>query len=240
MKIHCLIHEPFEDSAAIGTWAQQSHYPLTNTLLYKNDTLPSLDSFDWLVVMGGTMNIYQYQEHPWLKIEKQYIKQALQAGKTIIGVCLGAQLIADVLGAPTTQNKNREIGWFPVTFTPQLRQLPQFKHFPEKMEVFHWHGDTFQMPADAIPFGSSQATANQGFVYNSRVFGFQFHMEYSVEAIEMMLTHCAAEMTPGPHVQTPAQIRTDIYRRVTANLKLLYRFLDAAAATQTKNHPTEI
>jgi GMP synthase-like glutamine amidotransferase len=123
-----------------------------------------MDSFDFLAVMGGTMNIYEHDEHPWLIDEKRFIRQAIDAGKKVLGVCLGGQLIADVLGGPVTKNAFREIGWHCVQLTPQARELPLLESSSTgELMVFQWHGDTFAIPPGAVCLASSRGCANQAF-----------------------------------------------------------------------------
>lgn len=98
MRIHYLQHVPFEDLANIEVWAGEKGHEVSVTRLYMDETLPALDRFDWLIVMGGPMNIYEEVEYPWLIKEKEFIRNAINAGKFVMGICLGAQLIADVLG----------------------------------------------------------------------------------------------------------------------------------------------
>jgi GMP synthase-like glutamine amidotransferase len=117
MRIHYLQHVPFEDSAKIGEWARDTGHTVTCTRLCDEEALPPLNSFDWLVIMGGPMNVYEHQAYPWLVPEKRLIERAIEHGKFVLGVCLGAQLAADVLGGPVTKNRYREIGWFPVSLT---------------------------------------------------------------------------------------------------------------------------
>ncbi len=202
MKIHCLTHVPFEDAANIQIWADTRGHTLHYTHLYKHDPLPAMKDFDFLAVMGGPMNIYEHDAYPWLEIEKQFIGQAIEAGKKVLGVCLGGQLIADVLGGKVTKNQHPEIGWHPIHLTPQARQLPLFAGFPEELTVFHWHGDTFAIPPGAIHLASSQACTNQAFLYGSTVLGLQFHLEYSEDSIRAMLTDCQSELIPSPYVQS--------------------------------------
>ena len=225
MKIHSLMHVAFEDAASIETWAQQHGHSLTYTHLYDGQKLPEIDPFDMLAIMGGPMNIYEHQSHPWLIEEKAFIKQAIDAGKKVIGVCLGAQLIADVLGAKVTANPNKEIGWFPIQLTPKGKDHSLFSDLPEKLDVFHWHGDTFSIPPGAMPLAGSAACNNQAFQYKDHVLGLQFHMEYTTESIDKMLTHCADEIVRAPYIQDAGTIRSG-YEKIPQATAHLFRLLD--------------
>lgn len=201
IKIHSLQHVPFEDLANIKTWADHKGYSISETKLFNNEALPDLKNFDWLVILGGPMNIYEEDQYSWLKVEKEFIKQAINNNKTVIGICLGAQLIADALGAKIYRNQYKEIGWLPVTLTQEAQNLSLFQSFPQTFEAFHWHGDTFDLPQECTLLATSEACRNQAFIYNSRVIGLQFHIEYTLNSIAQMLYHCADELVEGKYIQ---------------------------------------
>ena len=206
-RVHFLQHVPFEDSANIGLWAQKNGYLLTNTKLFNNENLPDENDIDILAIMGGPMNIYQYRDYPWLKDEKIFIEKAIAKKVKIIGVCLGAQLIADVLGVKISQNHNIEIGWHDIQLTETGTTSKLFKNLPNQFTAFHWHGDTFEIPTGALHLAKSKACENQAFQYDNNVIALQFHLEYSVESIEKMLEHCSNELIDTPFVQKEKQIR---------------------------------
>jgi GMP synthase (glutamine-hydrolysing) len=223
------MHVAFEDAASIGTWAQQHGHSLSYTHLYQGQRLPEVESFDLLAIMGGPMNIYEHDAYPWLVAEKTFIKKAIDAGKKVIGVCLGAQLIADVLGGNVTAGVNKEIGWFPIKLTPKAIDHSVLSNLPGKFDVFHWHGDTFSIPPGAMPLAASDACNNQGFQFGNHVLGLQFHMEYTTESIEKMLDHCADEIVDAPHIQNAETIR-DGYEKIPQTTQLLFKLLDEFTA----------
>ena len=226
MRIHYLQHVPFEDLAWIADWLKMRQFPTTKTILYQHEILPPTEQFDWLFILGGPMNIYEEQLYPWLSREKKFIEQAITAGKIVIGICLGAQLLADVLGAKVLKNSHREIGWFPVTLTPTAMQSNLFHTFPSTFMAFHWHGDTFDLPDGSNRLAESIACKNQAFQYQQNVFGFQFHTECTLRSIENLITHCGDEITErGDFVQTEAQIKTQFNYIPTTN-HLLQSFLE--------------
>jgi GMP synthase-like glutamine amidotransferase len=207
MRIHYLQHVPFENPGSILTWAKNNNYVLTNTRLYEKDPFPQQQDFDWLVVMGGPMNIYDEENYPWLAVEKEFIREAVASGKVIIGLCLGGQLIADVIGGKVTQNPEKEIGWFPIRLSEEARSSPLFSFFPQQPVVFQWHGDTFSiLPEDAKCIAENDACRHQAFIYRKRVFGFQYHMENTLSIIEGLVENCGGEMIPGVYVQTPEEV----------------------------------
>lgn len=228
MKLQCLMHVPYESAANIGEWAMLRGHKLACTHLYQESTLPSAESFDMLAIMGGPMNIDEYDKYPWIADEKDLIRKAIDSEKKIIGVCLGAQLLADVLGGSVTANRHKEIGWHPVKLSHESTRSTYFSALPEEMTVFHWHGDTFSIPPHAIKLASSKVCENQAFQYGNHVLGLQFHMEYSQDSIEKMLTHCSDELIKSPHIQSPDQIRKG-YDNINQNANCLYTLLDAFA-----------
>lgn len=207
MRLHYLQHVPFENPGSILTWAKENGHAITSTQLYQNDALPKQQDFDWLVVMGGPMNIYEEEIYPWLVAEKLFIGEAISAGKVIIGLCLGGQLIADVIGGKVTQNPYKEIGWLPIQLSEEVRSTPLFSFFPEQPIVFQWHGDTFSiLPEDATCIAQSDACKHQAFIYKKRVFGFQYHLENTTSIIEGLVENCREEMVPDVYVQTPEEL----------------------------------
>ncbi|MCX9010528.1 MAG: type 1 glutamine amidotransferase [Candidatus Methanoperedens sp.] len=205
MRLHSLEHEHFEGLANIEVWAKKRGHSISRTLLFNNEELPDINDFDWLVIMGGSMNIYEEEKYPWLKEEKNFITEAIASKKIVLGVCLGSQLAADVLGGRVSKNEYKEIGWFPVTLTGEAKSSPVFSTLPGKFIAFHWHGDTFKIPPGAARIAQSEGCANQAFGYG-RVIGLQFHIEYSIESINSMFQNCADELVDGKYIQKPDEI----------------------------------
>ncbi len=224
MRIHSLEHEPFEGLANIEVWTKNRGHTISRTLLFNNEELPDIDDFDWLVIMGGSMNIYEEEKYPWLREEKNFIAEAIASKKIVLGVCLGSQLIADVLGGRVSKNKYKEIGWLPVSLTADAGNSPVFSTLPGRFTAFHWHGDTFKIPPGAVRIAESEGCANQAFEYG-RVIGLQFHIEYSVDSINLMLQNCADEIVDGKYIQAADEIASHISNVREIN-KLLNLLLD--------------
>ncbi|POY35381.1 amidotransferase [Solitalea longa] len=204
MNIHYFQHVPFEGLGYIETWIKEKEYNLTATRFYEKDKLPDLNQVDWLIIMGGPMNVDDEEQYPWLKAEKEFIQKAIDANKTVLGICLGAQLIADVLGADVFPNKFKEIGWFPVEVFEATHKF----NFPQnKITVFHWHGDTFDLPEDATLAASSRATINQAFRFKQNVVGLQFHLETTLACIDALIENCGDELISNAFIQSADQIR---------------------------------
>ena len=203
MRIHSLEHAPDEGPRCIADWAKERGYPLSRTALYDGEAPPALDAFDVLVILGGAMSIHEHRTHPWLPLEKRFLAETIRARKPVLGICLGAQLLADVLGGKVFQNPVKEVGWFPVRM---LDRAAPFAAFPEQLTVMHWHGDTFTIPDGARRVAESAACANQAFVHGDRVVGLQFHLELEKVGTEDLSATTLAEAGSMPSIQTCEQI----------------------------------
>ena len=206
MKIHFLQHVHFEGIGCIENWAKNKKFSVNKTRLFKAEALPNLDNIDLLIIMGGPMNVYEEDKYPWLALEKKFIKDAIKKNKKILGICLGAQLIADALGAKVYKNKHKEIGFFPITFTDEAFKYPFFSKFLKKLDVFHWHGDTFDLPQGTVRIASSEACKNQAFVYGSNIIGLQFHLEITKEGIASLVENCSCDIVKAPYVKSKEEI----------------------------------
>jgi len=209
MRVHYLQHVPFENLGSMENYFLSRGYQISSTKLYSEENFPGLEDFDWLIIMGGPMGVYDEDRFPWLKNEKRFISDVIEAGKVLLGVCLGAQLIASVLGAKVYKNRFREIGWFPITRSETAAETILGKVLPETLEVFHWHGDTFDIPQGATLLASSEACHNQGFVIENRIVGFQFHLETTMEAAKKLINECSDELDGSRYVQSKEQMLSD-------------------------------
>ncbi len=234
IRIHYLQHAAFEDAANIAAWAHERGHRLSHTRLDLNQPLPGPEGLDWLVVMGGPMNVDDHEIYPWLVREKEFIRRAIDRGLPVLGVCLGGQLISTVLGGQVTKNRQKEIGWFPVTFMPEAARLPVFAGFASQVPAFHWHGDTFSIPPGAVRLAASDGCDNQAFQYGRQVVALQFHWDYSLQSVETMIQNCGDELaagalgTPGRGIQQPAEMLAHP-ERFDAIKVLLYEMLDGLA-----------
>ena len=218
MHVHWLQHVPFEGLGSIAPWLENKGYEVTVTRLHAGEKPPCDADFDWLIVMGGPMNIYQQAEYPWLMEERLCIKRAIKAGKKVLGICLGAQLIADVLMARVYGNEQREIGWYSINLTTEAEALAVFNGFSQNIEAFHWHGDTFGIPEGAALSATSEACGQQAFVYGDRVVGLQFHLETTAESATALIEHCGSEIEDGGrYVQQAEEMLADDSRFARLN-----------------------
>ncbi|ERP90374.1 hypothetical protein Q670_01975 [Alcanivorax sp. P2S70] len=201
MRIHYLSHVPFEQLGTMADWFRERDASISHSLLYQGDPLPGVDDFDVLIVMGGPMGADDESDHPWMAAEKALIRESIAAGKKVLGVCLGAQLIARVLGAAVTANPDKEVGWFAVRPTRQGVTDSIGKLFASQPQVLHWHGDTFAIPQGAVPLLESDGCANQAFRYGDNVLALQFHLELAQENAEALCEACPDDLSPGQWVE---------------------------------------
>jgi GMP synthase-like glutamine amidotransferase len=204
LRICSLEHAAEEGAGKIAEWAQRRGHNFQAIRLDLGERLPPVGALDFLVIMGGAMNVYQYRDYPWLAAERDLIGAAVAARKAVLGVCLGAQLIADVLGARVVQNAEREIGWFPIR---QTAPHPLFAGFPTEYTAFSWHGDTFGIPPESLRVAESDACANQAFVHGDRVVGLQFHVEVTPAAVRGFVAGGESALVEGRYVQSAEVLR---------------------------------
>jgi len=226
MRAHYLQHVPFEGLGSIEPWLESAGYRITVTRLFQAADLPDLQEIDLLVVMGGPMSVNDEREFPWLVPEKRFIRNALEAEKPILGVCLGAQLLAKAMGAPVYPNAVKEIGWFPIQSVP-AEEGSTFR-FPPAVDVFHWHGETFDLPAGAVRLARSEACENQAFQLGRQAIGLQFHLETTPASAREIVLHCRKELVPARFVQTETAILavpSERYRAINNLMAELLAFL---------------
>jgi GMP synthase-like glutamine amidotransferase len=208
LRVHWLQHAEHEGLGCIEPWLRARGHRITGTRLQRGESLPGARDFDWLIVMGGPMNIYEHDRYPWLAAEKTLIRDACVMKKRVLGICLGAQLLADVLGGSVVENEESEIGWFDVWFDDDAERSEHFSDFPDRFAAFHWHGDTLLYPPGAVPLMGSEACARQAFTWGEgRVLGLQFHLEVEfADARRWLQTDVPA---PRRFVQNAAEMLRD-------------------------------
>jgi GMP synthase-like glutamine amidotransferase len=201
LNIHIIQHAIFEGPGIIKAWAREQGHTLSYTHIYDSEILPEPCSIDFLVVMGGPMSVYETPKYPWIDAEIKFIRQCIDRTMPVLGICLGAQFLAKALGANVYKGPEKEIGWFPIKFHQKTDGI-----FPPELNVFHWHGDTFDIPENALPLASSSVVPNQGFVYGQYVFALQFHLEVQESSVVAMVKNCASDLTDGLYIQTKDEI----------------------------------
>jgi len=225
MKVHILQHASFEGPGSIAAWLEARRASVSCSRLFENDALPDIESIDMLIIMGGPMSVNDEIEFPWLVREKQLIRKAVEKGVSILGICLGAQLIASAMGAKVYRNPAKEIGWFPVRAISS--DIEKCK-FPGEFIAFHWHGETFDLPPGAIHLGESDACRNQAFQLNRNVIGLQFHLETTIESASLLIENCRPELVPGAFIQSETSIRSapiSLYESINAVMEQVLWYL---------------
>ena len=224
MKIHVLQHNAFEGPAYISEWAAKHQHTMTFTKFFEAFSIPFPSDIDLLIVLGGSMSVNDTENYPWICDEKDYIHQMIRKGCKVLGICLGAQMIARAMGADVFPNQLKEIGWFPIRKNHQAK-LDFFTEIPDELLAFHWHSDTFELPGGAERIFSSKACENQGFILNKNVYALQFHWEVTVESVQQMIEFCGDDIGEGKFVQ-PAKTLLDKPENFMEVNKLLEQLLD--------------
>lgn len=230
MKIHIVIHESFEGPAAIEDWALAKNHEVSYSRIYAGEKLPKDTlEFDFLIVMGGPQNPdTTVEECSYFNAaaEIELIRNAIHKKKLILGVCLGAQLVGEAYGAKFEHSPHKEIGVFPVTLTNAVKDDPIFSTFPATFLVGHWHGDMPGMLADTKLLATSEGCPRQIVAYESGVYGFQCHFEFTPAAIEALIKNSQLELESllgNPFIQNIEQLRKNDYMTIN---HLLFSFLD--------------
>lgn len=221
--MHAVIlqHHPVEGPGSLAPWLSRHATSCQIVRLYAGEECPAPAGVDLLLILGGPMSVNDEGEFPWLRAEKAFIRQVIDRDRPVLGICLGSQLIASALGAAVRPNFHKEIGWLAIegiaTRTPI--SLPS-------MTVFQWHGDTFDLPENAILLARSKACAHQAFSYKEKVLALQFHLESTPELVKLLIETGSDELVDAPYVQSQRAILgapLDLYR--TGN-ELLEELLD--------------
>lgn len=203
MHIYFLQHAAYDGPARLADWLTGMGHSHNTCHLYAGEVPPRLEDCDGLIVLDGPQDLDDTERYPWLKREKKLITRALKSGKPILGIGLGAQLIATGLGAIVSKGTYAETGWHTVTLAPESPF-----DLPEEFEAFHWHRDIFGLPEDALPLGASSASPVQGFAWDlGRVVGLQFRLEATHASAEALLAHVPETLeTEGPFIQSREEI----------------------------------
>lgn len=205
MRIHALINYPFAGLGMIKTWAEKKGHTITTTSVYDGDRFSDIKDFDMMVILGGPMGAYEEEDYPWLREEKQVIENAIKSDKFVLGICLGAQMIASVLGARVYPHTHKEIGWWRITFHEHVKDISLFRDLPKEVIAYEFHGDTFDLPDGSVSLGESEGCRNQGFLYGDRVLGLQFHPEMTEGTLQYIAENQSHEIVEDKFAQRPHQ-----------------------------------
>ncbi|MFZ4387589.1 MAG: type 1 glutamine amidotransferase [Chthoniobacterales bacterium] len=237
MKILCLQHDPLDGPGSLSEWADSKGHSIALCLICEGAPLPSLESFDLLVSLGGPMGAYEVEKYPWLTTEKEYLIQAAAAGKKLLGLCLGCQLLAYALGGKAFRHTCKEFGWQPIELTKggidwfgtmEMVQ-PLEAHEKAKFLAFQWHGDTYTLPPGAVHLARNEAAEQQAFLLEvpsgGKILGMQFHLEWTEQMAREALAEPGATPPPSRYVQTPEEILSNPKLFVSAK-KRFFALLD--------------
>lgn len=218
-RVLALQHHAAEPPAGIATALDRAGAELVVVRIDRSEPVPaSLAGADGLVVLGGPMGVSESDRYPNLRDERRLIEEAVRSGLPFLGICLGSQLLAAVLGAPVTTGNQKEIGWYPVTLEEDAAGDPLFGGLPDSFAVFHWHGDIFTLPAGAVPLARSERTRHQAFRFGPAAYGLLFHLEVSARQVDAMTASFQDELVEAG--QTAAALR-DGAARVGSHLEEL-------------------
>jgi len=225
MKIMIITHAKFEKLGSIQIWAKRNAHTLLEVFPFKGETLPDINSFDMLIIMGGPQSACKLDEAPYLLKEIEYIKQAIKTHKKIIGVCLGAQLLGAAFGAQAEKSPNKEIGVFPIELLPAAKEDPVFKEFPTTFDVTHWHGDMPGIPKEGVLLAKSAGCPRQIFRVGDRMYGFQCHFELTKELIEGMVEHCPDDLIAGKFIRSKEHLLGSNYSEINSKMDAVLDYL---------------
>ena len=230
MRVHFVIHESFESAGAYQPWATTRGHIVSETHVYTGEAVPkSADGFDMLVVFGGPQSPRTtLAECPYFdsKAEQRLIRHAIEAGRIVVGICLGSQLIGEALGAEVQQSPDKEIGHYPITLTSAGLEHPLFSHLGSPLTVGHWHNDMPGLTPETVILAESAGCPRQIVQYRDKVYGFQCHMEFTADAIEGLIQHSEQELAEAkgkPFIRSVEEMRAYDYREMNQKL---WEFLD--------------
>lgn len=233
LRAHYFQHVPFEGPGSLKRWFEEHNYLLTCTRFFESADLPEPGAVDFLIILGGPMSVNEEDRFPWLLIEKQFVRAAVESGIPILGICLGAQMIASAMGARVFPNAEKEIGWFPI-YAVETNNPLAFS-FPARQMAFHWHGETFDLPPGATRLARSEGCENQAFQLGDSVIGLQCHLEATPQIVKALLTHAKKDMVPSRYVQPAKDILSaspECYRAMHLVMADLLTFLQRKGSRQ--------
>lgn len=220
-RAHFFQHVPFEGLGAIEDWLKQHGYQITSSPLHASAEIPEVEAVDFLFIMGGPMSVNDRDQYPWLDSEIAFIREYLKSEKPLLGICLGAQLIAAACDAAIYPNPEKEIGWFPINNIHSGHTL-----FDDGLKVLHWHGETFDLPETAEWLACSEVCLHQAFRIGTQVIGLQFHLETTKESLQSLIDHSGDELNNTTYVQSKETLESTPKADFETANQALYRLLN--------------
>jgi GMP synthase (glutamine-hydrolysing) len=221
MNILCIMHADFETPGVIENWARENKYSFKIEKPYKQEVLSNIDNFDFLIVMGGPQSPIEIEKYPYLKNEIELIRSAIEQNKKILGFCLGAQLIGEALEAQTARSPEKEIGVYPLTLTEEAKNDPLLKNFPESFPVIHWHNDMPGLTNESVILASSLGCPRQIVRYKDNVYGFQCHLEITLDGIKTMIDEVPEDLAPSKFTQSAIELVNNDYKTINESMLLI-------------------
>lgn len=225
MRIHTIIHAPFEKPGIITNWIEDKGYQHTSTHTYLGQELPDSSSVDFLIIMGGPQSPTQLDRFPYLRDEIMLTRKVIDQQKPVLGICLGAQIISESLGATTDQSEHKEVGAFPIYLSDAANNDPIFKNFPKTFDVMHWHNDMPGIPSDAVLLAHSEGCSRQAIRYKENVYGLQCHLEMTAECIKGMIENCPEDLKDGKYIQNQTQLLSLNLSEIQAKMQEILNYL---------------
>ncbi len=242
--VHCIQHAERVRPLTVADWATDRDVDLRVVHLHAGDELPDPASVERLVVLGGGMNTDQADEHPWIPVERDWLQRVVALERAeVLGICLGSQLLAEVLGGSVSRAGVREIGWTRIEITPDGCADRVFGALPATFDAMQWHGDAWTLPPGAILAATGAGCATQAFVFGDHVRAVQFHPEFTHARTTELAETTTDDLTPRGFVQSPEQFladpaRFDALRDVCFQL-LDHALLDRAAELVPRPAPRQ-
>lgn len=226
MNVLIIKHVDIEGPGLVEACLTEEKIPYHIINLGTGDRFLKVDDLSHLVILGGPMNVYEEDRYPFLKNEDLFIKEAIQRGKSVLGICLGAQLIAKALGAKVFKAPLKEIGWYDVSLTEDGSKDSLFSHLPKTLSVFQWHEDTFEMPNAGKLIATSTSVPHQAFKYGENAYGLQFHLEVTEKMIREWMESYELEFDGSqPPLLSKLKILTETERKIETHKKRGMSFL---------------
>lgn len=206
MRCHFILHADFEHPGVFLPWAKHKKMTVHLYRPYAGDDLPDVGPDEPVIVMGGPQSARQYEQYPYLVKEVEWIKKRIAHDHPFIGVCLGAQLIGESLGAKTEKSPEKEIGTFDLTLTAEGKRHPYLQHVPQTFPVFHWHNDMPGLPNGAEVLAESKGCPRQIIEFSPKILGFQCHFEITPPLAKELVMNAKADLAPSRFTQSEEQI----------------------------------